>query len=174
MTPVLDELYGSGYVSRLYDWRRRPLQMITQTTTVVSRDDVIVLCNAFAETQPEICRAAADPLLVQQLCGDYNFAFTVFTTPLGSDLEQLRYVGDGSAFPQNSWRDAHSDVEIRDWLHCVSVIGDWVVDWTMRQFDPEANVPYVASRDEVLRIWELCGAPAEQTPMAWASAIRSV
>ncbi len=31
--------------------------------------------------------------------------------------------------------------------HCVAVIGNWLVDWTARQFDPEAPFPLVFQLD---------------------------
>ncbi|MEO6848821.1 MAG: hypothetical protein ABI254_16345 [Chthoniobacterales bacterium] len=75
------------------------------------------------------------------------------TLIIAKGLRETRLLKNGCAYhPENSSKEAMSEF-LKDMKHTVIVIDDTVLDFTIRQFIPDAEYPHVAKVDKFRRQW---------------------
>jgi len=110
-----------------------------------------VLLREFGRTEhARVCEepagAYANCLAVSVRCAEW-----LRTQAIACDL--LRFSGSLTPFPQGSGRwPFHDPLEIRHWTVRV---GPWSIDWTARQFWPEADWPELRRVDSLSERWSL-------------------
>lgn len=118
----------------------------------LSRRTIDTLIEAFRVHAAALCAEMEDPELAQDMCHYVSAAFSQWLAAGGVDSDVVVCEGSKIDFPNHSW---DHKVDFSEYWHVVVEVGGWHVDWTRKQFDRDAAVPHVCTRDEALAHWGL-------------------
>ena len=111
--------------------------------------DLEVLLQEFARTAP--ARSCAEPagayancLAVSARCGEW-------LRSQGVECELMRFSGSRERFPEASGRWPFCDPDTIG--HWTMRVGPWSIDWSARQFSPDADWPAVKRIDSLTADW---------------------
>jgi hypothetical protein len=110
-----------------------------------------VLLDEFGRTEP--ARVCADPVGAYANCLALSAQCAEWLRERGVACGVLRHSGSRATFPDGSGRWPFVDPrEIRHWTVRV---GPWSIDWSARQFRPQADWPDVMPVDSLRAAWGL-------------------
>lgn len=125
----------------------------------VTRKDVERLIFLFQAAEPGLCESMADPEAAKGACHFASQAFTDFAKGEGVDVETVVCEGSDARFDNHAW--APEPVDFATFWHVVARIGDFHVDWSIRQLDIGAEVPRISTEAELRETWKLVMPMAE-------------
>ena len=115
----------------------------------MDRDAVLTLCRRFADARPDIWAASHSPEESQDNCALWNGQFVRWLQDLGVRATRVECKG-GAGFPRHSW---DHEPDWRVFWHMVAKVGDFYVDWSRRQLEVDAALPFLQTEAELDPEW---------------------